>query len=266
MLSDEPQASVSLSELGVEYSRPLASTAIGEVQPALVEAGQKTNFTYYLQPQMQNNSQGFQRILLEASIPLHFAELRRDGDVVNTEVEETEGNFRLHLDQNIRGDALIEVDFEATVFQNHTRFHTFLERDASGETTRQQVDPGDAINSIEGTGDSVTLPIDAALFSGLRVPAAFTPNGDGINDALSIEFDVLKIIDPRPIEATTYDLQGRSVRSLRQELGLAGHYQLFWDGRNDSGALLSPGLYLLRLRVEGDSTTRTIARAVAISY
>ncbi|MFT5086802.1 MAG: hypothetical protein ACI906_000491 [Candidatus Latescibacterota bacterium] len=266
LLSDEPQASVSLSELGVEYSRPLASTAIGEVQPTLVEAGQKTTFTYYLQPQMQNTSQGFQRILLEASIPLHFAELRRDGDVANTEVEETENGFRLHLDQNIRSDALIEVDFEATVFQNHTRFRTFLERDASGETTRQQVDPGDAINSIEGTGDSVTLPIDAALFSGLRVPAAFTPNGDGINDALSIEFDVLKILDPRPIEATIYDLQGRSVRSLRQELGLAGHYQLFWDGRNDSGALLSPGLYLLRLRVEGDSTTRTIARAVAISY
>jgi hypothetical protein len=266
LLSDEPQASVSLSELGVEYSRPLASTAIGEVQPALVEAGQKTNFTYYLQPQMQNTSQGFQRILLEASIPLYFAELRRDGDVVNTEVEETEGGFRLHLDQNIRSDALIEIDFEATVFQNHTRFRTFLERDASDETTRQQVDPGDAINSIEGTGDSVTLPIDAALFSGLRVPAAFTPNGDGINDALAIEFDVLKILDPRPIKATIYDLQGRSVRSLRQELGLAGHYQLFWDGRNDSGALLSPGLYLLRLRVEGDSTTRTIARAVAISY
>jgi len=266
LLSDDPQARVSLSELEVEYSRPLASTAIGEVQPALVEAGQKTTFTYYLQPQMQNTSQGFQRILLEASIPLRFAELRRDGTVANAEVEETEGGFRLHLDQNIRGDDLIEVDFEATVFQNHTRFRTFLERDASGETTRQQVDPGDAINSLEGTGDSVSLPIDDALLSGLHVPAVFTPNGDGINDALAIEFDVLKILDPRPIEATIYDLQGRSVRSLRQELGLAGHYQLFWDGRNDGGVLLAPGLYLLSLRVEGDSTTRTIARAVAISY
>ena len=98
MLSDDPDASVTLSELGVEYSRPLASTAVGEVQPALVEAGQETVFTYYLRPQMQNTSQGFERIVFEASIPLRFASLRLDGISTNPEVEETDSGFRLHLE------------------------------------------------------------------------------------------------------------------------------------------------------------------------
>ena len=38
----------------------------------------------------------------------------------------------------------------------------------------------------------------------------FTPNGDGVNDALAISFDVLKVIDARPIEARIYDLRGRA--------------------------------------------------------
>ena len=172
----------------------------------------------------------------------------------------------MHLEENIRTDAIIEIDFAATVFQNNTRFRTFLERDGNSETTRQQVDPGDAINSLEGTGDSVSLPVGDALLSGLQLPSVFTPNGDGINDVLVIDFDVLKIIDPRPIDATVYDLKCRPVRALRDAPGLAGHYQLSWDGRSDSGALLAPGLYIVHLRVEGDSTTRTIARVVALSY
>ena len=120
---------------------------------------------------------------------------------------------------------------------------------------------------MDGAGDAITLPIDQDLVARLDIGGGhFTPNGDGINDALDISFDVLKVIDARPIGAHVFDLHGRLVRTLNEAPGVAGHYQLSWDGRRDTGALANPGLYLFHLQIAGDSTTRTLVRSIGLSY
>ena len=266
LLSDSPQARAALSELSIQYTRPLANTALGEVQPLRVEAGQPTEFTYYLQPRMRATSQGFGRIAVESSVPMRFTQLRIDGAPTDATVTELPGGFRLHLGEAVRSEALLAVDFEATIYQNNTRFRAFLEREVGTGTTRQQVDSGDALPAEQGSGNVVTLPVDDTLVSGLRLSGAFTPNGDGINDALSIQFDVLKLLNPRPIRATIHDLQGRLVRTVRAGSGVAGRYQLSWDGRDKSGQRVRPGLYLFRLHVDGDASPYHLVRTVAVSY
>ena len=266
MLAEDPQAGVTLDELTLVYSRPLAHTALGEVQPTMVTAGEKTEFTYFLRPEFARDSQGFEAIALESSVPLEFLGLQIDDTAVEVDLEILDAGLRLHLPRRVRDAERVELRFAATVFQNNTRFRAFLELD-SGETLRQQVDPGDAAPELDGIGDAVTLPVDDALLARLDLGSGIlTPNGDGINDALKISFDVLKLIEARPIEARIYDLRGRLVRTLSQTAGVAGHYNLAWDGRRDSGKLAPPGLYLFRLQIAGDSTTRTLIRNVGLSY
>ena len=265
--ANNPQAGIALDALTLIYSRPLARTAVGEVHPARVEPGEQTDFTYFLRPEFARDSQGFEAIALEASVPLAFRALQIDDAAINVEVEETNAGLRLHLPERISTAERVELDFAATVFQNNTRFRAFLERESGLDTLRQQVDPGDVIPDLAGAGDAVSLPVDESLLSRLDMGSGiFTPNGDGVNDALAISFDVLKVLDARPIEARVYDLRGRLVRTLRDAAGVAGHYQLTWDGRRDSGALAPPGLYLFRLQIAGDSATRTLVRSIGLSY
>ena len=265
--ANNPQAGIALDALSLIYSRPLARTAVGEVHPARVEPGEQTDFTYFLRPEFARDSQGFEAIALEASVPLAFRGLQIDGAAINVEVEQTNVGLRLHLPERIAAAERVELGFAATVFQNNTRFRAFLERESGLDTLRQQVDPGDAVLDLAGAGDAVSLPVDGSLLTRLDMGAGiFTPNGDGFNDALAISFDVLKVLDARPIEARVYDLRGRLVRTLRDAAGVAGHYQLIWDGRRDSGALAPPGLYLFRLQIAGDSATRTLVRSIGLSY
>lgn len=267
MRADDPQAGIALDALTLRYSRPLARTAIGEVHPTRVEPGEQTDFTYFLRPEFARDSQGFEAIALEASVPLAFRALQIDGAAIDVEVKETNAGLRLHLPERIAAAERVELGFAATVFQNNTRFRAFLERESGLDTLRQQVDPGDAVPDLAGAGDAVSLPVDGSLLTRLDLGAGvFTPNGDGINDALAISFDVLKVIEARPIEARIYDLSGQLVRTLRDAAGVAGHYRLTWDGRRDSGALAQPGLYLFRLQIAGDFATRTLVRSIGLSY
>ncbi|HIG16286.1 MAG TPA: hypothetical protein EYQ31_02770 [Candidatus Handelsmanbacteria bacterium] len=110
------------------------------------------------------------------------------------------------------------------------------------------------------------MPVDDALFVNLAVSSGvFTPNGDGIHDTVLFSFDALRLTDARPILALVYDLQGRRVRRLEQS-GLAGHYDLSWDGRDEQGNLSPPGLYILRIEVVGDAGTESATRVVGLVY
>jgi hypothetical protein len=113
----------------------------------------------------------------------------------------------------------------------------------------------------------VALPAGSRLIDQLRLSAPlFTPNGDGINDRLGLEFNLLMFYLPRPLRVEIFDLGGRKLRSLSQAEAAAGRVGLEWDGLDEGGRLVPPGLYLLRVEAEGDAQAETVSRLVGVAY
>ena len=265
----DPLAEAVLQSLTVEYTRPLARLALGEIAPQQVQPGLGQVFSYFLRPSFARQNLGFDRIALRSTVSMNFRDLLVDGKPVAASHQQIDRGFRLHLAEPIEEEGLLEVRFDAVVLQNNTRFLATLERDqtATGDTLHQQVDPGDAAFDLDGDDDVVSLPVDGRLFAHLQVePRLFTPNGDGRNDELSITVDILKLRTDRPVLARVYDLRGRLVRKLGDARGRAGRRAWQWDGRDQHGRSVPPGLYLFRLEIKGDAQSQTITRTVGLGY
>jgi len=56
-----------------------------------------------------------------------------------------------------------------------------------------------------------------------------------------------------------YDVTGRRVRELAHGALPDGMHSTRWDGRDDAGQLVNPGLYLVRLEAAGRVLTRQVA-------
>jgi len=86
-------------------------------------------------------------------------------------------------------------------------------------------------------------------------PKAFSPNGDGYNDDLTIKF---KFSKPGYIaNVRIFDAVGRQVRFLAKNQSLAQEGSWLWDGRDESGQKLNIGVYIILVEVfdqEGNTT------------
>ena len=267
IFADDPFSAASLSSIILNFDEPLAQETFGEVYPAEATPGELTDFTYFLSSSIDRNSVGFDHLLFTSQAEAEYVDLRLDGVRLDPVVEAVDEGFLISLEQPIRRSSLLEIDFRSTVFLNQTRFDAFLVEGVGAAAIRQQVDPGDANPDIASEAISVSLPADRKIIDDLTFASRiFTPNGDDVDDRLSLSFNLFRVNVPRPIDVGVYDLSGQLVHSMDVEEVTAGPVQVEWDGRDANGTLLPPGNYVLRVRFEGDAKSETVNRVIAIAY
>ena len=87
-------------------------------------------------------------------------------------------------------------------------------------------------------------------------PNPFTPNDDGINDQTEIKFTLFKLHEARPVTLSLFRLDGQRVRQMTVDAA-GGLVTMVWDGRDDVGKLVMPGLYVATINaaiiVAGDA-------------
>lgn len=84
--------------------------------------------------------------------------------------------------------------------------------------------------------EPVAVPDNVVLYQ--SYPNPFNPSA-------TIRYSLSK---QSPVNLTIYDLQGRVVKILVNDLQIAGVYQKSWKGRNDAGEIVSSGVYFYRLQ------------------
>jgi len=244
-----PLRSPWLEQLTVEYDEELLVRSVtGAIAPRQPVLGEDTEFTYDLNVEIGEGDLGFDRVRI--GLPGEVREVRLDGMALPEDGYEAswdaEGlEVALAPAYRMVQSGRLEVIFDGVLLRP-----TLVVRAAVGlgETVNLQNVRAAGEEGWTLVGKGVigrTLPRDGIVVH----PNPFNA-GRG---ATRIRIDLAKVQVAQPVHAGIFDLSGRRVRTLWDgERMVAGRQQLEWDGRDEGGRLVVPGIYLLRVEVEAD--------------
>jgi hypothetical protein len=261
LATEDPQVAPVLENLRVSYEEALVQGARGQIEPRSVAPNEDTRFSYRLWPRVEAGDRGFDRLRFLASNRLRDIAVSIDGQVVQPAQVETRGDsVEILLDQRVLDDS-VEVRFTTRILQNATVFPLEL-GDSNTPGLWQSVEPA------QRRSDVVLVPALAGtqrLIGDLRLtPSIFSPNGDGANDQVQINFVVFKIEEQVPA-VRLYDLSGVQ-KAVFSGVAGGGDQQVVWDGRDSNGKLVPPGIYLCQIDLGAAAGRDTAWRSVVVAY
>ncbi len=289
-----PRGGVALDYIEFDYDEPLMRYgAVAEIYPERVSIGEEVLFTYVLKPLFAGTDRGyFSHIEIDVpSAQVRVEEFSVDG-IAWSDVSDTGANGPLGRGQftqaavvdsttervylaiatapmtaaDFRFDETVTIRFRTRLLGASQRFTARLRND-SELAVAQPVTDGDASADIATNSAQVVATNFSDMIGNLRVePAVFTPNGDGLNDAALVDFDLLLVTDRVNVELEIYALSGVRIRSLSSPVRRAGPVRIAWDGRDEHGHLQPPGLYVYQLRVDGDTAAQKRAGTIGLAY
>ena len=249
METRHPLATPVLEHVAVSFVEQLfASEVTGAIEPRRPVLGADTLFTYILDVDIEAQDLGFDRVRI--GLPGDVQQVRFEGvalpeDGYWTEWDDREIRLMLDTEHSVRRAGRLEVDFSSALLRPTLAVRAGI---ALGDSTNFQ-------NARPAAEDAWTLV--GRGFASRPLPAAAVvvrPNPfNASSGPAHIQIDLAKVQQPKAMTVALYDLSGRRMRTLWADWpATAGRKRLQWDGRNDGGRLVSPGLYLLRIEIDAD--------------
>ena len=284
MESDSFDDFVRLDSLWLETAPLLAANVRGEVAPlddpqpasgiTQVPLGEAIEFVYDLQADFEAvNAPGFDLLRLRTGHQTELKSLQLGEsrtEVTPAEVTQEPEGLLIHLPERITraNNPPIRIVFGTEIFEFATTFQSEV-LDSERDVLPQPVvgaDVGEALSTnslrVLGITGQTTAFIQNLTFSA----AVFTPNGDGINDELHIAYSLFRLPETVPVVLEVYSLDGRRVALVEAGLQNAGPQSLRWDGRDETGQRLPPGLYLTALNLRSEFAADPQYRPLGIAY
>ena len=156
---------------------------------------------------------------------------------------------------------LVEVFFRAQVSYFGTTFQ--------GQVfdSERPLEVGQLVEAEDATQLWVSIQLEGGLLHQVGIhPPVVTPNGDGINDQVHIEYTVLKLAKAGAVEVAILDLSGRRVRQVYQGRDRNGRHGRAWDGRGEDERVVVPGFYIYQVQLDADEGREERTGLISVVY
>lgn len=295
--SNDAERAARLRRVYVNFSDPVAESVVAEIQPKRgVPLGEPVDLQVYLRPRYARTNPRVDHIRLVApsgvAMSLREIAVGRPAELASGAAQvfarQSDGRFAdsagrvaviggdgtdtlvAMLPQVLADEELARLTIATSVYQSGATFQASVANQA-WPAVWQSVDGGDAAGDelAPGEGMTVLAPLDPSNLRSLGASAlVVTPNGDGVTDQVVVEFAVLRINASREVTVSVFDLSGRRLRRLNETRPQAtGRYAIPWDGTDERGEIVPPGIYLARIEVDTDGTEGDVlTRAVYVAY
>ena len=206
----------------------------GEITPTVASVDEVTPFTYVMTPVMRSGNFGFDRIRIDTPTTVAGIDgVRFNGQPVAYEVDRLdESGFEIaipRVDESRDGE-LIEIDFRSRIFRFGTVFSGRVMDSQRPEEVAQVVSPGEADPIVDSNTLSVGLEeVGRRTVNALTVePPVFSPNGDGINDRMSLEYELVNVEGDAEVAVVLYDLRGSPLEEVFRGPAGSGRFRAEW--------------------------------------
>ena len=248
METRDPLRAPRLRQVAVAFGEQLFARAVaGAIAPERPVLGAETAFTYTLDVEIGLEDLGFDRVHI--GLPGVVQQVRFDGLALPEDGYEAAWDdagilLALGAGHEVSRSGRLEVEFASVLLRPTLAVRAAVALGAGADWQYVRPVAEDASTLVGAGVVSRALP---------RPGVSVRPNpfnaGSG---AAQIQIDLAKVQYPQALTVALYDLAGHKRRVLWDGSAAAGRKRLAWDGRDDSGRLVAPGHYLLRVDIDAD--------------
>ncbi|HEX2982363.1 MAG TPA: T9SS type A sorting domain-containing protein [Ignavibacteriales bacterium] len=133
-----------------------------------------------------------------------------------------------------------------------------VNKNSGAESTIEALLTLQAIESVPYAAQQFNSIIEIATDGGMNTPENFALSNNypnPFNPSTTIEYQVSR---PSHISISIYNVLGENVITLINAYHNAGSYRVLWDGKNESGANVSSGIYFYKMTLENRSLTKNM--------
>lgn len=266
-----------VDEIKINYdTMNVASVTDAAISPQFAQILKEGEFTLTLNVQLLPGDRGIDSIYIITPSPAQVLGLTVNGQPAGNTVRTTASFISISFNSTISVNSQIAIRIQTTPFQAVNPYQLTISSKAGGYNP-QRVDS--KRNDQVDAWSIVTVGVPERLIIRAKAePNPFTPNGDGKNDFTTFQFFLGNIGEPnnyvgnqtRKLTIKLYDMNGRLVRDLYDSYDKAFAFisdnSIPWDGRDNNGAIVRPGVYLYQIYIESDNGGETATKTVVVAY